>query len=179
MIINSDHIRVARSMAVNIDEKRIDTFIREVETLWVIPALSPLVYKKIEESVLMDNESHPITDNDNNLLTFTHLGDYDTLLVGGYYNENQSYFAGLIQAVSYLAYSRFIKQHPINVTAFGLVGKKSEFSEPVNDAIILKASKDAEKIGLEYLNQCVEYLKFTGEIGVRKPKKLKFKAIGK
>lgn len=179
MIINSDHIRVARSIAANIDDKRIDTYIREVEMLWVIPAFTPAVYKKIEASVLMDNQSHPITDNDNNLLTFTHLGDYDTLLIGGYYDEDRSYLAGLIQAVSYLAYSRFIKNQQLNVTAFGVVLKKSEFSEPANDVMILKASKDAEKNGLEYLNQCAAYLKYIGEIGVKKANRIKFKAIGK
>lgn len=179
MIINYEHISSAKTIAADIDEERVVKHIKEVETLWVIPAFSPAVYYKIEQSVLMDNEAHPITDNENNLITFTHLGNYDTLLVGGYYNDNSAYFPGLIQAVSYLAYSRFVKDQQINVTAFGVVVKNSQFSEPASDAMILKNAKDAEKIGIEYLNQCVDYLKFIGEIGVKKSFKVKFKSIGK
>lgn len=179
MIINTDHIRAANTIAVNIDDKRLEKYILEVETLWVINALTPVVYKRIEESVLMDNNSHPITDNNNNLITFTHLGDYDTLLVGGYYDQNRQYLAGLIQAVSYLAFSRFVKHQQANVTAFGVVIKSSQFSEPASDALVLKTSKDAEKIGLAYLEQCRKYLNFKNELFPNKNIKRKFKAIGK
>lgn len=156
MIIKYEHISSAKTIAANIDETTLTSHIKEVETLWVIPAFTPIVYHKIEQS----SES------------------FQVLLSGGYYNENNSYLAGLIQAVSYLAYSRFVKDQQINVTAFGVVVKNSQFSEPASDALILKNSKDAERIGLEYLKQCVDYLKANGEIGVKSPIKRKFKAIG-
>lgn len=175
MIINTDDIRKCRAIALNIDEiQRLDPYIKEAELLWVMPALTAELYYKIEQIVSFDEET-----GERELDT---PGDYETLIAGGYYDDNKKYCAGLVLAVAYLAYARLIIQNPINITAFGVVRKISESSEPVEDGTIVRISKDAEKIGREYLQQCVNYIEFMdlddGVEEVIPRRRRKFKAIG-
>ena len=159
MIINSSHIRQVRPVADNIDDtKRIDQYIREAESLWVLPALGADVYKAID--VAPEN--------------------YTPALEGCYYDDNTKHHEGLITAIAYLAYSRFIRSQSINVTAFGVVMKRGEFSQPIDPKSISMAAGDAEKTGIEYLRQTVEYLKYIETIESCKPLPVRrrFKAIG-
>jgi len=151
MIITASDIRTVRPVAANLsDSDRIDTYIAEAENLWVRPALGPAVYKAIEA----DRTA------------------YSALLSGGYYDSDEKYCNGLTAAVAYLAYSRFIKNQGVNITAFGVVLKKSDYSEPVDEKTIARAANDAEKIGTQYLRECVEYLKYTEQLecSVKSPK---------
>ena len=158
MIINIDHIRQSRAIALNIDEiSRLEPYITEAERLWVMPAMTAELYYKIEQAVSKDSSGYPKVHADNSL----YLSDYNILIEGGYYDGNKKYSAGLVSAVAYLAYSRLLLQNPINVTAYGVVFKQGEYSEAVDSTTLLRASKEAEKIGLAYLKQCVDYLAFT------------------
>lgn len=159
MIITADDIRKYRPIAQNINATdRIDTYIVEVETLFLIPQLGAKLFKDID----------------------TNKSNYSLLIDGGYYNNDESHFAGLLAAVSYLAYARFILNQPFNVTALGNVFKNSEFSEKADMATTARMSNQAEKIGLEYLRQCVEYLKSTGRLAdsVKTIRKNKLTIIG-
>ena len=68
----------------------------------------------------------------------------------------------------------------VNATAFAIVTKKSEFSENVDEKTIVRIANDAEKIGLEYLKQCVDYLNYGKQANEKRifKGKTKFKAIG-
>lgn len=161
MIIEFDDIRKVRPISENmIDEKRLKPYIEEAEILLVVPKLSAKLYKDIDENKT----------------------NYQELLDGGYYNEDSEHFEGLKTAIGYLSYSRFIRYQNLNVTAFGAVQKQGQFSEPADSKTIISAANDAEKIGLEYLAQCIKYLKFTGKIDKEKIIKVgrtRFKAIGR
>lgn len=161
MIQYSD-IRKIRPIAENmIDEKRLLPYMNEVERLELIPAFGALLYKKIE-----DNPDQ-----------------YKVLFNGGYYNDGSAYFAGLSEACGYLVYSRFVQNQNVNVTAFGVVQKVSQYSEPMDEKTIVRVSNEARNIGVEYLNQCLCYLRFIGEIqdgccmGEKKVKSIKIRAI--
>lgn len=159
MIIKVENIRKVRPIAQNISSiDRIDTYIKEVETLFCIAQFGAALYKRIND----DAE------------------EFKDLIDGCYYNEDTAYCEGLSSAVAYLVYSRFIMSQQLNVTALGVVFKQGEMSERVDDTTLIRASKQAEKIGLEYLGQCVDYLKFKGEINanVRKIRKCTIKIIG-
>lgn len=103
---------------------------------------------------------------------------YQVLFDGGYYNDDANYFAGLNEAVGYLVYARLLKNNSVNVTAFGNVVKLGQFSEQIDERTLIRAANEAEKIGVEYLNQCLDYLhRETGN--ERRVSKLKFKSIGR
>lgn len=160
MIIEYKDIRSVRPIADNMnDEKRLLPYIKEGETLYLKPLIAPALYKQIVEN----------------------KADYEELLAGGDYDNERKSFPGLREAMGYLIYSRFVRNQNVNNTAFGLVTKKGEFSEPSDDKTVVRVANDAEKIGFEYLDQCIEYMKFKGmlESCKRIHRKRKFKAIGK
>ena len=114
---------------------------------------------------------------------------WDKFLNGDYYtcdcscsSDEMKYSAGLIEAISYLAYARMLPNQPLNVTAFGVVQKTTSLSEPVDEKTLFRASGESRKIGLEYLRQSVEHLRCKGLIDNCKNRDTKryrkFKAIG-
>jgi len=159
MIIDYTDIRAVRPIAENlIDEKRLAPYIDEADKLYLLPALGATLHKAVE----------------------TDKTTYATLFAGGYYDADTRHFAGLTQAAGYLAYARFVRNQNVNVTPFGVVQKQTQYSNPVDEKTIVRTANEAEKIGLEYLRQCVEYLKFGGQIDQNEKTKTKkkFKTIG-
>ena len=160
MIVAANHIRKVRAVSAAIPNGNIEPYIQEAENLHVRTTLTPELYKKIEATVLTDNWDIPITSNDDDILTLD--AEFDTLLLGGYYDEDTKYFAGLIAAVAYLAHSRMVMEHGIIATSFGMSqAGGGEFNEALDYKSRKHSSTKSEKIGLEYLAGCVEYLKFT------------------
>lgn len=162
MIIKPEDIRKVRAIAKNIEDlQRIEPYIEETEKLDVIPVIGAELYKKIDDD----------------------SSEFNELLNGGYYNNDTCYFEGLISAIAYLSYSRFVINNAVNVTAFGVVFKQTQFSEKVDEATLFRHANETKKIGFEYLSQCYEYLKFKGYFdNCCKTKiigKRKFKAIGR
>lgn len=160
MIVTANHIRKVRAVSAAIPDGNLEPYVQEAENLHVRGTLTPELYKRIEDTVLTDNFDVPITDNRDRLLTLS--AEFDVLLLGGYYDTEKKYFAGLIAAVAYLAHSRMIMEHGIIATSFGMTtAGGGEFSQPVDYKTRKHSSNQSEKIGLEYLAGCVEYLKFT------------------
>jgi hypothetical protein len=159
--------------------KRLVPYIEECEKLFVLPALGAKLYKQLESDILQDNNGSPITENSgsNILVGGTNLTD---LLDGCYYDSDTKHCEGLKKAMGYLVYSRFVRNQNVSVTAFAVVTKQGQFSEAVDEKTIVRIANDAEKIGLEYLRQCVNYLNFGKEKADQrniKPR-IKFKVIG-
>jgi len=158
MIINVNDIRLVRPIAENVnDSTRLLPYIDECENLYLKKSIGNGTYNEIDRN----------------------RQNYNLLFDGGEYGENQS-FAGLKKAMGYLVYSRFIRNQNVNVTAFGIVAKQGQYSEAVDERTIIRISNDTEKIGLEYLAQCVEYLQFLGIIEgeTKKISRTKYKVIG-
>ena len=102
------------------------------------------------------------------------------LLDGCYFDSDNQHSGGLKAAMGYLVYSRFVRNQNVNATAFGIVAKRGQDSDPVDEKTIVRVSNDAEKIGLEFLRQCIDFLNFGKDKKDQrnfKPK-CKFKAIG-
>lgn len=160
MIATSENIKKIRPIAENVnDDKRIRPYVEEAEKLFVIPNIGAAAYKAIEADKTQ----------------------FDTLLNGGYYDNDTRYFSGLYEAIGYLAYSRFVRNQPVNVTAFGAVAKNSQYSDPIDSKTLISVANDAEKIGLQYLKECVEFLNFGKDRDQQRPfrGKRKFIAIGR
>jgi len=179
MIVAANHIRGVRAVSASIPDGNIEPYIEEAENLHVRTTLTPELYKRIEDVVLTDNWEIPITSNDDEVITIN--AEFDTLLLGGYYDEGTKYFAGLIAAVAYLAHSRMVMEHGVVATSFGMTtAGGGEFSQPVDYKTRKHSSNKSEKIGLEYLAGCVEYLKFTEVIpsDLTTRRKKRFRTIG-
>jgi len=171
MIIQPQDIRAVRPIAENVnDEKRLVPYIEECETLYLITKLGAKQFLSIEKAI-----------KDSQLETPVPLPEAITSLMDGcYFDSDNQHCQGLKQAMGYLVYSRFVRNQNVNVTAFAVVAKSGQFSENVDEKTIIRISNDAEKIGLEYLKQCIDFLNFGKEKRDQrnfKPK-CKFKAIG-
>lgn len=162
MIFTPEDIREVRPISENVNDiKRLSPYIDECENLFLIPAIGSKQYKALEEATT------PLTE------------ELENLLNGCYYADDAKYCSGLKKAMGYLVYSRFVRNQQANATAFGMVTKRSEFSEPLDEKTIVRIANDAEKIGLEYLQQCVDYYNYGKECSEKQNyTRTKIKIIG-
>lgn len=173
-IISFEDIEKVRPIAQNIqDLNRVQPYILEAERLDVLPVLGASLYRQLVEADYTDVDVITINGVE------VSKEDYEEILNGGYYTDccskEEQYQSGLISAISYLTYARGIMQNNINFTAFGVVTKKVETSEPASDLVIIRASKQAQTTGLETLRQCVEFLKCKKLIAGCNTKSLRYK----
>lgn len=167
MIITTDNIRQVRPIAENIDDvARIEPYIREAELLNVLPVIGAPVYQFLDETDFTTGESWGFTTPDGATVTINSK-QYHDLINGGYYENscNSGHSMGLAAACSYYAYSRAVMNNQVNVTSFGVVRKRGDFSEPVDASTLIQVSRDAKKIADEILREVVEQLKSYGLIG--------------
>lgn len=137
-------IATIRPIAKNVNTiERVRTYMEEVSRLEILPIVGAAQYQNIEQGNV------PLTD---------------PLFVGGYYtvvehgNTITKYQSGLNNALLYLTYSRLILNNQVNVTAFGVVQKKTELSEPIDEVNLIRQANEAEMIGKEYLRQVADYV---------------------
>lgn len=182
MIGKANYMRQIRQIANNIvDFTRIDPYIEEAETLTVMPAITPVLYKILDENPFEEvEEGITLIDAYGNEVLLT-KDEYKNIFLHCYYNNMKNYSQGLIEAISYLAYSRMLKNQAVNVTSFGVKIKTTNFSSEVDESTLFRMTNEANKIGIIYLNQTIDYLKFLGLLKPCNAKKIrihKFKAIG-
>lgn len=188
MIITVDTIRQYRPIATNIRPNDVEIYIREAERLDIMPAIGVELYMRYSQlgkievdggDNLQDEENrniHALQECD--LTPQEHL-----MLNGGFYEGpcGAKRIEGVKAALAYLAYARFVRNHPTQVTAFGVVQKVGDDSNVASDRVIASASKDAERIGQAYLADCVEYWRMMQKCcnkgGARVPRR-RFRAIG-
>lgn len=147
MIIDAGDISQYRPIAANIDLERVRIYIREAQTLDILPAIGAEEFERLNDERLQEKDYSP-----EELL----------LLKGGTYTDKGGclrHFEGLKAALAYLSYARFIRNHQLNVTPFGVVVKEGDESSPLDVRAVAAASKDAERIGQAYLADCVAFWK--------------------
>lgn len=163
MIITVEDIRAVRHIAHNIDNGRVDMYIREAEILDVVPAISAELYE--------------VLDAGENLTT-----EQEMMLNGGYYYDGcaKCKFEGLKVATAYLAYARFMRNNQVNVTPYGVVTKIGEESATTEHRIVVAQAQEAENIGQALLAEAVRYWDSVGDKSAchTTTKKRKFIAIG-
>lgn len=86
---------------------------------------------------------------------------YKLLLSGGTYTYNDVIysFSGLKAAIASYTYSRYVLTRNAQDTAFGIVNKTTDFSEPVSDKYLSLISNQHKMAGQAYLNEVDEFLK--------------------
>lgn len=148
MIIDAQYIRLLRPTAGNIEEDRISVYIDEAEKLDVMPAIGAEEYERL--SAICDGGDGELTEEEKKLLN------------GGYYDSpscGRGYLGGLKKAVGYLAYARFVRNHPAQITPFGVVVKTGDDSTPADSRTVAAIANDALTIGNEHLQAAVKYWK--------------------
>jgi hypothetical protein len=157
MICTTEDIRGIRPIANNIGNERIECYIEEVEQLQVMPTIGVELYKKIS-----DNREA-----------------FADLINGCYYDSDKKWNAGLISAIAYLVYARFLRNQNMNVTAFGAVLKNGQLSQKVDDATLTRMVNEAQSIGENYLSTVIDYARSEGLLSCDKSVfKRNFKVIG-
>lgn len=148
MIITEQQMSQFRQIGANVPSARLTPYIAEVEQLYVMPALGVSLYHEIEKQAIEGK-------------------DIDTTLIdGGYYGtgKEEGWCPGIIAAVAYLAYARFLPNQQINVTAYGVVNKTGEHSQKADEASIIRQANQSRETGEKYLQLVVNYLRFLGKI---------------
>lgn len=167
MIITIEDIRKYREIASNIQPGKVDNYVRETEELDIIPMLGVDEYDRLDTGGRSFRVGVSVLGAD-------YLGgvvltpEERMLLNGGQYIDKcgcKQRFAGLKAAESYIVYSRLIRNHPLQVTPYGVVVKEGDDSSPASAQSINAVSKDSEKIGRQYLADTIKYWRFTQECG--------------
>lgn len=187
MIITPDYIRKFRPIAENIKDERIAIYIEEAEKLDIAPAIGAELYRKFsnlgaiaiqkpgpQPLKTVQGVSDPEASKPEVTKVATVYGkvegelpsDEYQLLNGGYYKDCDGVehrFEGVKAALAYFAYARFVRNHPVNITPFGVVAKAGDDSTPVSSGMVGTISADAERIGREYLAASLRFWKAVHE----------------
>lgn len=166
MIIDVNYIRKFRPIANNIDDNKVEIYIAEAEKMDIIPAIGAALYQRLTNIgiITTDHPDEDIQTEEGD--TISVQSEYDLpieefkLLNGGYYTDKggcKQHFEGIKAALAYLAYSRFIRNHSTNVTAYGVVAKMGEDSSPVDARTISAVAMEAARVGQEYLSGSLRF----------------------
>lgn len=88
--------------------------------------------------------------------------DIVKLVEGGTYigcDGNTVSFEGLAMALKYYTLARFRKKQPINDTNFGVVVKSDNYSQPLDNGILMSSINDARASGQGYLNDALKFIR--------------------
>ncbi len=166
MITTVDYIRRVRPIAQNIDGlNRIEPYINEAESLNILPQIGAAVYRWLDETDFTGPGPWVFSVPDGRAVTIT-KEQHNALLFGGYYDGpcQSGHSMGLVAAASYYAYSRAVLDNQVNVTSFGVVKKRTEFSDPVDSSTLVQVSREAKKLGDEVTREVIEHLRALGLI---------------
>lgn len=154
MIINFEDIQKIRPVYDNIDEERMNYYIREATDLFIIPAIGVKNYKDIDEGTLSG-----------------------IILEGGYYNEDNCYCSGLKRALAYFTYARFLQNQQVQPTTYNVNYLNTENSSRVEDTALTYQVNQSKELGYKYLKECTDYLSFIGKLSCKKVDKRMAKII--
>lgn len=145
MIIDVNDIRAFRQIAANIDDSRVEIYIREAQVLDVMPAIGAALMQRFEDARAERTELTP---------------EEQMMLEGGSWTTDcgdQRHFEGIRTALCYFAYARFVRNHQTQVTPYGVVTKEADDSSPASHQTVAAVASDALKIAQEHLREALDY----------------------
>jgi hypothetical protein len=143
ILITSEDINKFRPISKDINNQRLEPFIREAQFNDLRPVLGEKLFYDFMEK--FDQTGDPKYEA------------YQKLLTGGVFEGK--YFAGIIPMLVYYTLARFYVNQPINVTRFGVMNKLNEQSEPISQAAMNAAVSELRSNGLSYEHGVVNFLK--------------------
>ena len=153
-LINETNFQSFRLVGNDIDPESLDPYILEAQYFDLRPILNDAFYADFLLRVKLTADG---------LFTV-----YQELLNGKDYTVDgvKVRFPGIIPFLVYMAFGRFVIQHPVQVTRFGLVTKNNDQSTPADPAMIkMKALAAKDNAGGYQL----EIIKFLDELSSTYP----------
>lgn len=172
MLINKTILlSIIKTIPATVSEDKINYFIRESERMDISKILGAELLNdlnsELEESPALSTQS---------LYDLYHGCTWQSGSVK--YN-----FDGLKTIMAYTTWFRLIREYSYNPTAFGLVIKSTEFSEPMSDQQINSYVGIAREKYLYYIDELKKFLccnssNYTQRQGLQNMRRIKFKAVG-
>ncbi len=133
---------LARPTSKHIDDGEVQTFIRECEDIYIIPAIGLARFKALQE-----DEEEP-----KNI----------TLLDGGEFTDKGGELkkcSGLRLALSYFVYAKMVMSDGGLLTRTGLMQHNDSYASREDDKNRVRMYNDAMEVAETYLGSCLAYLK--------------------
>lgn len=133
---------LARPTSKHIDDGEVQTFIRECEDIYIIPAIGLARFKALQE-----DEQKP-----KNI----------TLLDGGEFTDKGGGLkkcSGLRLALSYFVYAKMVMSDGGLLTRTGLMQHNDSYASREDDKNRVRMYNDAMEVAETYLGSCLAYLK--------------------
>lgn len=133
---------LARPTSKHIDDGEVQTFIRECEDIYIIPAIGLTHFKALQE-----DEEKP-----KNM----------TLLDGGEFEDKEGKLkkcSGLRLALSYFVYAKMVMSDGGLLTRTGLMQHNDSYASREDDKNRVRMYNDAMNVAETYLGSCLAYLK--------------------
>lgn len=133
---------LARPTSKHIDDEEVQTFIRECEDIYIIPAIGLARYKALQED---KSESTNVT-----------------LLDGGEFEDKEGRLkkcSGLRLALSYFVYAKMVMSDGGLLTRTGLMQHNDSYASREDDKNRVRMYNDAMEVAETYLGSCLAYLK--------------------
>jgi len=144
-LITITDIQAFKPMSVNIDvSKKLTTFIREAQEF----DLRPLLGDEFYLAIVSDFEASP------SLQVYGDLFNGVTYIYGGHTYQHD----GLKSVLVYYAYSRYLNNAQTNQTAFGVVEKVNEHSNPISEKTLSRQVGQAISGAKAYEQRVIDYL---------------------
>nr|DAG34415.1 MAG TPA: hypothetical protein [Caudoviricetes sp.] len=139
LITTSEVALLSRTMSMHIDDEKIETYLRESESIDIKSALGDALYLDVRENP----------------------EKYEVLLDGGVYeleSGKKKLLTGLKTALAYYTYARIVKNGDTNVTRQGFIQPENEYGSRPDFKEKVMAYDDAFSIADRYLKECVLFL---------------------
>ncbi|HUM43535.1 MAG TPA: hypothetical protein PKI14_11365 [Fervidobacterium sp.] len=131
-LIDKSDIQLIRAISDNVPADRLEPYIIEAQEVDLCGLLGTELFEKLFEEVVPN--------------TFPATYVYADLKP-----EYSTYLA-------YMAYARFLTQQQVVVTSHGVVGKKTDWSEPVSDTAMQRTIQAARSTAQVYSDRLIKFL---------------------
>ena len=137
-----------RDISANVKSTRLEGYVRESQIVEIRDFVGQSLYTAIQN------------DYDETLKTFTDPR-FDDLWFGTEYTTTTGEtwrFNGLLSALIYWSYGRFLVQQQVNVSRFGVESVQNDISEDIDVAQVRIKQRDAQQVALRYQNDAEKFL---------------------
>lgn len=165
MICTPEDLRNFRDVSENISPAfKIEPILRQVELVKIIDKLSARLYKQFDEFE-PGADYYNFTNLNGDIVTLSE-DQIRTALDGGYYSATKEcscvgdgYTNGLKMVIAYYFYEAYVLSGQINLTAFGVVTKRTEYSQPADATLSNIESVRNRKLAEACMGTVLDYLR--------------------
>lgn len=153
-LINKATFAGFEDLAVNIEEARLKVFIKKAQDLDLKPFLNQVFFYDLIKNVVIDDDGtvKPAPDTPQK---------YVDLMIGKEYQDlrdNTLYFDGLIPALVYWSFARYIEADSFRYTATGVVIKDHDEATALKQSEIAKLVSQQRSVANAHANDVVMFL---------------------